>query len=101
MSFSYSDSPNFDNISHLISDFFQTIFVDQVPKLYMLHCFLCNKATVLEFFYKTISIAYSLSNTYEYNYIKIPGITSWLDITKLLFYLDSTIVVFVTHYSCL
>ncbi len=65
MSFSYSDSSTSDNRFYLIGDFFQTDFVGVVPELYILHCLLHNETVVLEFFYKTMSIAYSLGNIHK------------------------------------
>ncbi len=60
-----------------------------------------NEAAVLEFSYKTISIAYSLGNIYECDHTEIPGMRSWLDVTELLFHLGRTIIFFMTHCSCL
>ncbi len=101
MSFSYSDSPTSDNVSHLVGDFFRTNFVGLVPELYISRCLLRDEAAVLEFSYKTISIAYSLGNTHKCDCTEIPRVRSWLDVTELLFHLGKTIVVFVTRYSCL
>ncbi len=101
MSFLYSDSPTSDNAFHLVGDFFRTNFIGLVPESYTLRCLLRDEAAVLEFSYKIISIAYSLGNTYECDCTEIPGVRSWLDVTELLFHLGRTIVVFVTHYSCL
>ncbi len=101
MSFSYFDSLTSNNVSHLVDNFFEINFVSLVPELYTLRCHLHDEATVLELFYKTISIADSLDNIHECDRTKIPGLGSWLDITELLFQLGITIVVFVTSYSCL
>ena len=101
MFFSYSNSPIFDNVSYLVRNFFWINFVDLVSELYMSHYLLCNKAVILEFSYKTISIAHSLDNTQECNCIEIPEVIFWLDITKLLFHLGKTIAVFVTRCFCL
>ena len=67
----------------------------------MLHCFLHDEAIILEFSYKTISIAHFLSSIYKYNYIKIFGVIFWLDIMKLLFRFGRIIIVFMTDYFCL
>ncbi len=101
MSFSYSDFPISNNASHLVGDFFRTNFVGLVPESYTSRCLLRDEAVVLEFSYKTISIAYSLGNIHECDRIEIPGVRSWLDVTELLFHLGKTIVVFVMHCSCL
>ncbi len=101
MSFLYSDSPTSNNASHLVGDFFRINFVDLVPELYTSHCLLRDEAAVLEFSYKTISIAYSLGNTHECDCIAIPKVRSWLDVTELLFHVGKIIVVFVTRYSYL
>ena len=63
----------------------------------MLHCFLRDEVAVLELSYKTIRIAYFFGNIYKCDCIKIFGVISWLDIIELLFYLNKTIIVFVTH----
>ncbi len=76
MSISYSDSLISNNASHLVGDFFRTNFVGLVPESYTLHYLLYDKATILEFSYKTISIAYSLGNTYECDRTEIPEVKS-------------------------
>ena len=101
MSFSYSDFFISNNTSYLVNDFFWTNFVSLIPELYILHCLLYNKAVVLKFSYKTISIAHSLGNIYGCDYIEISEVRSWLDVTKLLIHFGKTIVVFVTRYFCL
>lgn len=81
-----------------MGNFFQINFISLVPELYTLHCFLCNKIIVLEFFYKIIIISYFLGNTYKYDYTEIFEIISWLDFTKLLFDFNNSIIIFMTQY---
>ncbi len=101
MSFLYSDSSTSDNTSHLVDNFFWANFVGLVLKSYMSHCLLYNEAAVLEFSYKTISIAHFLGNTHKCDYTKISGVRSGIDVIELLLYVGRTIIVFVTYYSCL
>ncbi len=67
----------------------------------MSHCLLRDEVVVLEFSYKTISIAHFLGNIHECDRTEISEVRSWLDVTELFFHLGRTIVVFVTRYSCL
>ncbi len=101
MSFLYYDSSTSNNTSHLVGNFFRTDFIDLVPESYTSHSLLCDEVAVIEFSYKTISIAYSLGNIHECDYTEIFGVRSWLDVTKLLFHLGRTIVLFVTRCFCL
>lgn len=100
MSFSYFDFLTCNNTSYL-ENFFWINFVDLILKLYTSYCFWYNQAVILEFFYKIITIAYSLGNTYKSNNIENFKVITWLSVIKLLFYLSRIIIVLMIYFSYL
>ena len=60
--------------------------------------FLYNKAVVIN---KITSIIYFLDNKYKSDYTEIFNMISWLNIIKLYFHSNKTIIAFMTNCFCL